>query len=81
LSANAIRYQQVVGSNPTGGSRKFSKYKTFTIHLGGHSVDQPPIVRDLSEFVKEDDTVASTSGQARRFISALQSSKERGQKD
>jgi hypothetical protein len=51
----------------------------LSVHLGGHSVDLRPIVRDLSEFVKENDTIASTSGQPRRFISALQSSKERGQ--
>jgi hypothetical protein len=43
------------------------------VHFGGHSVDLPSVVREMSEFVKEDGTIASASGRARRFISALQS--------
>jgi hypothetical protein len=38
LVEQLIRNQQVVGSNPTGGSRKSSKYKALKVHLGGHSV-------------------------------------------
>ncbi len=45
----AVRNQQVVGSNPTGGSRESNKCKVFEVHLGGHSVDLSRIVRELSE--------------------------------
>jgi hypothetical protein len=48
-----IRNQQVVGSNPTGGSRKSSKHKALKVHFGGHSVDLLRIVREMSEFGKE----------------------------
>ena len=47
-----IRNQQVVGSNPTGGSKKSSKHKALKIHFSGHSVDLLRIVRKMSEFVK-----------------------------
>ena len=49
----AVRNQQVVGSNPTGGSKNSSKYRVLRVHLRGHSVDLSAIVRDLSEFVKK----------------------------
>ena len=52
LVEQLIRNQQVVGSNPTGGSKTPKKYKAFQIHLGGHSVALPSTVRDLSECVK-----------------------------
>jgi hypothetical protein len=42
LSVNAVRNQQIVGSNPTGGSRQSSKYKVFRVHFGGRPVDLPP---------------------------------------
>jgi len=60
-----IRNQQVVGSNPTGGSRKSSKFKEFSVHLDSHSVELPPIVRKLSEFVKRRDArgFEKTAGQ------------------
>ena len=47
-----VRNQQVVGSNPTGGSKKPSKPKTLKVHFGGHSLDLLRIVRKMSEFVK-----------------------------
>ena len=47
-----IHNQQVVGSNPTGGSKKSSKYKALKVHFGGHSVDILRTVRELSDFVK-----------------------------
>ncbi len=52
LVEQLIRNQQVVGSNPTGGSKKANKVNEFFGHLDGHSVELPPIVRKLSEFVK-----------------------------
>jgi hypothetical protein len=47
-----IRNQQVVGSNPTGGSKNSNKYKASDVHFGGHSVDLSRIARELSDFVK-----------------------------
>jgi hypothetical protein len=52
LVEQLIRNQQVVGSNPTGGSKKSSKFKESWVHRDGHSVELSPIVRKLSEFVK-----------------------------
>src|SRR6266853_1490059 len=75
-----IRNQQVVGSNPTGGSRKSSRYKALKVHFGGHSVDLP-LFRVLSEVVKVDDTIVSTFGLAQRFIDTLRSTKQRRQKN
>jgi hypothetical protein len=34
--------------NPTGGSRKSSKYEVLRVHFGGRPVDLPPIVREMS---------------------------------
>jgi hypothetical protein len=51
LVRRPIRNQQVVGSNPTGGSRKSSKHKALKVHFDGHSVDLLRIVREMSEFV------------------------------
>ena len=47
-----IRNQQVVGSNPTGGSKKPNEFKAFLAHLSSHSAELQLIVRKLSEFVK-----------------------------
>jgi hypothetical protein len=44
LVEQLIRNQQVVGSNPTGGSKNSSKYKVLRVHLRGHSIDRSAIV-------------------------------------
>jgi len=44
-----IRNQQVVGSNPMGGSKKSSRYKALRVHIGGHSVALIAIVRVCQE--------------------------------
>jgi hypothetical protein len=43
-----IRNQQVVGSNPTGGSKNTKNVKAFRGHFGGRSVDLSRIVRTMS---------------------------------
>jgi hypothetical protein len=48
LVEQLIRNQQVVGSNPTGGSNKSSKYEALKVHLGSHSVDLSRTVRTSS---------------------------------
>ena len=70
LVEQLIRNQQVVGSNPTGGSRKSSKYKALKVHFGGHSVDPSPIVRELSELVKFDDHQPRNCGSRSRYSNA-----------
>src|SRR5581483_8316213 len=52
MGRRLIRNQQVVGSNPTGGSKKPKKIKQSSGHFRGHSVELRSIVRKLSEFVK-----------------------------
>src|ERR1700724_1958740 len=51
-SLPSVRNQQVVGSNPTGGSKKSTKFNKFFDHLGGRSGEPLAIARKLSEFVK-----------------------------
>ena len=45
-----IRNQQVVGSNPTGGSKKSSNFNKLCKHLRAVSVELFAIVRELFEF-------------------------------
>ena len=47
-----IRNQQVVGSNPTGGSKKSKKFNDIFGHFDFQPVELSWIVRKLSEFVK-----------------------------
>jgi hypothetical protein len=72
-----IRNQQVVGSNPTGGSKKSSKHKASKVHFGGHSVDLLRTVR-VCQGGRRDRLI---SGYGQRFISAPQLTKQRGQKN
>jgi hypothetical protein len=61
LVEQLIRNQQVVGSNPTGGSRKSGKHKAFDGDLVGHGIDLLRTVRERSKFVKEGYAIASIS--------------------
>ena len=47
-----IRNQQVVGSNPTGGSTKSREFEDFIAHLRANPSETLQIVRKLSEYVK-----------------------------
>jgi hypothetical protein len=54
LVEQLIRNQQVVGSNPTGGSRKSREFEDFIAHLRANPSETLQIVRKLSEYVKFD---------------------------
>jgi hypothetical protein len=54
LVEQLIRNQQVVGSNPTGGSTKSREFEDFIAHLRANPSETLQIVRKLSEYVKFD---------------------------
>jgi hypothetical protein len=56
-----IRNQQVVGSNPTGGSRKINARNEFGDHLQSQSIELSEIVRELSEMSRRELALASLS--------------------